>query len=97
MKVIMQSVLAFLMVSSGGVAVAQHIVTRDAVATTWTAAPKASPSMTSSTAVTPAVSNVVASPSLKQGAVEGRSNGRPMLLGGLLIAVIALRSRKHLS
>ena len=63
------------------------------VATAWTPAQSASPAMLQPGGPAPVSGSVqhVTAPT----ADESHSNGRLMLIGGLLIGVIALRSRKN--
>lgn len=76
-----------------GTAMAETATAPQIVATSWTPAQSAAPAMSQAGALPTTPSPL--RHATTQTADEGHSNGRLMLIGGLLIGVIALRSRKN--
>jgi hypothetical protein len=95
MKAVVKLGVVALMCTSAGIAMADAAGAPTIGATSWTPAQSAAPAMPA-TPVGQVVPVTPAQHATTQAAAENHSNGRLMLIGGLLIGVIALRSRKHL-
>lgn len=98
MKAAKSLVVGALVCLSAGYAVAESATAPQIVATAWTPAQSAAPAMPQVGSLVPGGSPSRATPgqhATTQVADESHSNGRLMLIGGLLIGVIALRSRKN--